>query len=68
MTPDYMRDMADSYITDGVTMFGCEKGCSYRETLRGGNIVGPSVYTSSFWVGLKYYGGGTCRIHRDTRR
>lgn len=69
MTPEYMRDMTDSYIADGVTTVRDAGGDvrivkRYEAKLDSGNIVGPSVYTSSFWAGPKYYGGSA---RQDTR-
>ena len=69
MTPEYMCDMTDSYIADGVTTVRDAGGDvrivkRYEAKLDSGNIVGPSVYTSSFWAGPKYYGGSA---RQDTR-
>ena len=68
-TPKSLREMANSYIADGVTTVRDAGGdiryakC-YEAKLDSGLIVGPTVYASSFWAGPTYYGG---RMREDTQ-
>ena len=69
MKPGYMRDMAESYLEDGVTTVRDAGGDArnvklYKAEQDSGSIVGPDVYFSSLWAGPSYYGG---RERMDTR-
>lgn len=69
MKADYMRDLAESYLADGVTTVRDAGGDArnvklYKAEQDSGNIVGPDVYFSSLWAGPSYYGG---RERVDTR-
>lgn len=69
MKPGYMRDMAESYLEDGVTTVRDAGGDArnvklYKAEQDSGSIVGPDVYFSSFWAGPSYYGG---RERMDTQ-